>query len=78
MTELELQQVADELKKSCSKVAYSVKEAAEALGIGRSTMFEYIHMDGFPAYKLGGKTFIDAQGLREWSAQNAAARVGYR
>lgn len=78
MTELELMQLADELKKSCSKVAYTVKEAAEALGVGRNTMFNYINTEGFPAYKLGGKTFIDAQGLREWSAKNAAARVGYR
>ncbi len=60
------------------RIAYSAKEAAEALGVGRSTMYEYINMEGFPAYKLGGKIYIDVQGLREWSARNAAERVGYR
>lgn len=78
MTVFELEQVAAELNKSRNKVAFSVREAAEALGVGRSTMFEYINMEGFPAYKLGGKTFIDVQGLRDWSARNAAERVGYR
>lgn len=78
MTELELLAIADELKKSCNKVAYSVTEAAEAIGVSAPTLYNLIHTEGFPSYKVGGKVFIDAQGLREWSARNAAERAGCR
>lgn len=59
-------------------VAYSVKKAAEVLCVSVPTLYELVHAEGFPSYKVGGKLFIDAQGLREWSARNAAERVGYR
>lgn len=76
MTELELQKIADEMKKSCCKVAFSVKEAAEAISVSVPTMYTLVYTEGFPSYRVGNRLFIDAQGLREWSAQNAAARAG--
>lgn len=76
MTPAEITQITDELKKSCAKVAYNAKEAAEALGISAPKLYELIHTEDFPSYKIGGKVFVDAQGLRDWSARNAAERAG--
>lgn len=67
----------DEEKRRVERVAYNVTEAAAALGVSRATMYNYINRADFPAYRLGGRTYIDAAGLREWSARLAAARTGY-
>lgn len=77
MTNQELHQIIAELRKSSDRVAYSVTEAAAAIGVSRPTMYNLIATENFPSYKIGGKVYVDAEGLREWSAQNAAARVGY-
>lgn len=48
-------------------LAYSVAEAARVLGgISRPTMYRLIHQSGFPAFKVGSRTLIDAAGLKEW------------
>lgn len=60
------------------RVAYSVKEAAEAIGVSIPTMHKLLHTETFPAYKIGQRVFIDAAGFREWSAANAAERVGMK
>lgn len=77
MTNQELHQIIAELRKSSDRVAYSVTEAAAAIGVSRPTMYNLIATEDFPSYKIGGKVYVDADGLREWSARNAAARVGY-
>lgn len=64
-------------KRTIERVAYSVTEAAAALGVGRSTMYNYINRADFPAFRLGGRTYVDAAGLREWSARMARDRAGY-
>lgn len=64
-------------KRTIERVAYSVTEAAAALGVGRSTMYNYINRADFPAFRLGGRTYVDAAGLREWSARMARERAGY-
>lgn len=48
------------------KVAYSAKECAAALGISKPKLYELMRRDDFPAFKLGGRTLISAQGLRDW------------
>lgn len=60
------------------RVAYTVKEAADAIGVSVPTIRNMMHSADFPAYKIGQKVFIDAAGFRAWSAQNAANRVGLR
>lgn len=77
MTNQELHQIIAELRKSSDRVAYSVTEAAAAIGVSRPTMYNLIATEDFPSYKICGKVYVDADGLREWSARNAAARVGY-
>lgn len=77
MTNQELHQIIAELRKSSDRVAYSVTEAAAAIGVSRPTMQNLINTAGFPAYKVGQRIFVDAAGLREWSARMACERAGY-
>lgn len=49
-----------------AKLTYSVKEAAEALGISESKMYQVIKMEGFPLVKIGGRILISVSGLARW------------
>lgn len=49
-----------------AKLTYSVKEAAEALGISESKMYQIIKMEGFPLVKIGGRNLISVSGLARW------------
>lgn len=53
------------------KLAYSVEEAAEALGVSRSLVYRLIHQSGFPSVKLRGRRLISAELLAEWVRQQA-------
>ena len=48
------------------KLAYSVEEAAEALGVSRSLIYRLIHQSGFPSVKLRGRRLISAELLAAW------------
>lgn len=48
------------------KLAYSVEEAAEALGVSRALVYQLIHQSGFPSVKLRGRRLISAELLAEW------------
>lgn len=67
----------DEEKRTVERVAYNVTEAAAAMGVSRATMYNYINREDFPAYRLGGRVYVDIAGLREWSARLAQERAGY-
>ena len=43
------------------KMALSVTEAAEALGISRRSLYNLIKLDGFPVLELGGRRVIRRQ-----------------
>jgi excisionase family DNA binding protein len=45
-------------------LAYSVKDAAEASGIGRTAIFAAIKDGRLPAKKFGRRTLIDAADLK--------------
>ena len=47
-------------------LAVSAPEAARLLGVSKPTSYQYIHQDGFPAFKLGNRTLVSVDGLREW------------
>ena len=47
-------------------LAVSAPEAARLLGVSKPTIYQYIHQDGFPAFKLGNRTLVSVDGLREW------------
>ncbi len=50
------------------KLAFTMKEAAAALGIGRTTLWRAISDGKLVALKLGGRTLIPADALRQWVA----------
>lgn len=49
-------------------LAVSANVAAEMLGVSKPMIYRYMHMDGFPSFKLGNRTLISVDGLRNWVA----------
>lgn len=47
-------------------MAVSVPEAARLLGVSKPKVYELIGHSDFPAFKIGGRTLVSADGLREW------------
>jgi excisionase family DNA binding protein len=52
-------------------LAVSAAEAARLLGVSRPKVYELLNREGFPAFKLGGRTLISVEGLRRWVEQQA-------
>lgn len=50
------------------RVTLSVAETAAALGVSRPTVYNLLHRQGFPAFRVGGRTLVSVEGLREWVA----------
>lgn len=48
------------------KLLLTVREAAELMGISTATMYNVIHIVGFPTIRLGRKVLISREGLIEW------------
>ena len=46
-------------------------ETAAALGVSRPTVYTLLHRQDFPAFRVGGRTLVSAEGLREWVAAQA-------
>ena len=53
------------------KLAINVKELAEVLGVGISTAYDMIHIEGFPSIKAGGKYIIPVKALQTWLDKSA-------
>lgn len=51
---------------SVQRLAYTVEEAAEAMGISRRSMYNLINREGFPTLKVGGRRLISVELLAEW------------
>ena len=47
-------------------LAVSAPEAARLLGISKPKLYELMGCEDFPSFKLGGRTLISVEGLREW------------
>lgn len=62
------------------RAAYSVKEAAQALGMSHQTIYNLIHADDFPAVKIGGRTLVPVAALDDWleSKMRSGKRPGGR
>lgn len=54
-----------------SKLTYTVTEAAEAIGVSRTTMYDLIHREGFPTLKVGNRRLISRELLAEWVRRQA-------
>ena len=48
------------------KLAYSPAETAEALGVSRPVVYALMNRTDFPAFKIGSRTLVSADGLRAW------------
>jgi len=64
-----------DIKIDPSRIAVSPPEAAHMLGISKPKMYEVMRQEGFPAFKLGGRTLISVDGLRQWVADQAGVKV---
>lgn len=49
----------------------SVEEAAEQLGICTKIAYQLTHRADFPTIKIGRRTRVSREGLREWVRQQA-------
>ena len=59
------------------KLTYSVAETAQVLGVSKPTVYNLIHREDFPAFRIGGRMLISVDGLRDWVlAQTAGSSVG--
>lgn len=53
------------------RLTYSPAEAAQVLGVSRPTVYTLIKRNDFPCFKVGSRTLVSADGLREWVRQQA-------
>ena len=49
-----------------SRKFITVNELMEYFGIGRSTAYELVHIEGFPVFRIGKKILINFDDLQEW------------
>lgn len=47
-------------------VAISPSKAAELLGVSRPTVYTLMKRADFPAFKVGSRTLVSVEGLRDW------------
>lgn len=47
-------------------LAYSTAQGAQVLNISRPTLYKLMQDPTFPKFKIGTRTMIPADGLREW------------
>ena len=52
-------------------LAVSPPEAARLLGISKSKIYTLTNRPDFPAFKLGGRTLVSVEGLRDWVTKQA-------
>ena len=57
-----------------NRLVYSLAEAADILGFSKPTMVKIVHMDGFPALRVGKRWLIPAQSLNAWLVNAASAQ----
>ena len=48
------------------KLAYSLTETAQVLGVSRPTVYALIKQPGFPVFQIGGRKLVSVDGLRDW------------
>lgn len=57
------------------KLAYSITETAQVLGVSRPTVYALIKHPGFPVFQIGGRKLVSVEGLRDWVRNQAQAEV---
>lgn len=58
-------------------LCYLPIQAAKAMNVGKETIYNWIKTDrSFPCFKVGNKTLIPIDVLKEWIRKKAKLRVG--
>lgn len=57
------------------KLAITVSEAAEMLGICPKTAYQLSRRADFPCFKVGNRTVVSVEGLKKWVEKQAGAEV---
>ena len=57
------------------KIALSVTEAAQVLGVSRPTVYKLIHRGDFPVLRIGSRTLIHREKLAEWAARQTEGQL---
>jgi excisionase family DNA binding protein len=57
-----------------ARLAISVTEAAERLGVSRNTVYTAIRSDEMPTFRMGRRTLIPVDALRRWIASASVGR----
>lgn len=47
-------------------LAVSAQEAARLLGVSKPKVYELMARGDFPSFKVGSRTLVSVEGLREW------------
>ena len=53
------------------RIAVTVAEAAEMLGMCQKTVYQLTKRADFPAFKAGNRTIISVEGLQAWVLRQA-------
>ena len=56
-------------------LAVSAPEAARLLGVSKPTVYQMMNREDFPAFKVGARTLISVEGLREWVKKQTEVSV---
>ena len=48
------------------RLAYSPTETSAVLGVSKPTVYKLLKRADFPSFKIGTRTLVPAEGLREW------------
>jgi excisionase family DNA binding protein len=48
------------------RLTLSIPETAAALGVSRPTVYNLVRQEGFPAFRIGGRTVVSRPGLEAW------------
>lgn len=54
------------------KLAYTLDEASQLVGVSAPTMSEWVRTPGFPAFRSGKRWIIPAAALVRWLEEQAA------
>lgn len=57
-------------------LTYSVEQAAEALGVSRSKLYEMLHRPDFPVITIGNRKLIPRRQLEQWLDRQCNKRSG--
>lgn len=53
----------------------NINDVADTLQVSRPTVYQLIHQEGFPAFRLGNRWRVSADGLDRWIAEQSGEAV---